>query len=244
METISDYQALSFLVIEDDDMEFTLLQHALKLGWQNTYSLIHVKSAEEAIEYLQKVKFHVIFLDLNILDSRGISTVQKINLENHHKAAIIVTTTMSDKKIALEAIRLGAQDYLVKGEYSPSDLARVLLYSLARNERKSDSLSAKDIVELDSLKIDLIRQKLIFNDKASSWEQDLTPGDIKLLSYFIKNFNQDISRENIAEHVLGQSVQVSERTVDNQVSRLRTKLEKTHFQILSIRGVGYSMTKK
>lgn len=244
MEQIPEYHGLSFLVLEDEEMEFTLLQHALKTGWDSAYSLIHVKSVEEAIDYLRKIKFHVIFLDLNVLDSSGISTVQKISLENHHKAAIIVTTTMSDKKLAVEAIRSGAQDYLVKGDYSPADLSRVLLYSMARNERNGDHLTKSDVLELESLKVDLIRQKLIISDKGEKKEQDLTPGDLKLLSFFIKNFDKEISREHIAEQVLGHAVQVAERTIDNQVSRLRSKLDSTPFQILSIRGVGYSFQKK
>lgn len=244
MKDISDFTQLSFLVLEDEDMEFTLLQHALKTGWTNSFSLIRVKSAEEAIDYLRKIKFHVIFLDLNVLDSKGLDTVKRITSENHHQAVIIVTTSMDDKKMAIESIQMGVQDYLIKGEYSPADLAKALLHALARSKAINKVQEKSHVPELEGIKVDLIGQKLIFSDKEKTTSHDLTPTEVKLLTHFINQFNLDVSRADIAERVLGTGVHTTDRVIDNQISRLRAKMEATPYQIISVRGVGYCLTKK
>lgn len=244
MKEISDYQQLSILVLEDQDMEWTLFEHALKTGWTGTYSAIRVRSVQETIDYLRKIKFHAVFLDLNVLDSKGVSTVHKVIPENHHKAVVIVTTSMNDQKLAVEALRSGAQDYLIKGEYRPADLAKTLLHALARSDSYKNSNRSLDFPEIEFLKVDLLRQKLLLTDKLPVQEIDLTPNEVKLLSFFILRYNLEVSRGEITEKVMGSDIHVSEKAIDNQISRLRSKIQDTPYQLMAIRGVGYCLTKK
>ena len=92
-----------------------------------------VDRLSKAIERLTYGKVDAVLLDLGLPDSQGLSTFEKI-----HAAAetvpIIILTAYKDDALALEAVRKGAQDYLIKGKIDGSTLVRALTYSIERKK--------------------------------------------------------------------------------------------------------------
>ena len=79
----------------------------------------------------------VILLDLNISDSSGIETFEKVN-ERFPLAAIIVLSGMDDEELALLSVKKGAQDYILKTELNPTVLAKSMQYGLERKRLISE----------------------------------------------------------------------------------------------------------
>ena len=123
--------SLNILTVEDNPSDLFLLEHMLKssgLGVRRLYSTDRIR---EAYTLLQEKEIDLVLLDLSLPDSFGINSfiylkpvVQKI--------PVIILTGLSDTSVALEAIKEGAQDYLVKVELTESLLVKAIQYSLER----------------------------------------------------------------------------------------------------------------
>jgi PAS domain S-box-containing protein len=85
----------------------------------------------------------VILLDLNLPDSRGLETLNTI-LKEHYKVPVVVLSGLVDDATTIEAVRVGAQDYLVKGDFSASILVRVLRYAIERKQAEETLRTERD----------------------------------------------------------------------------------------------------
>ena len=121
--------ALSVLVVEDSPTQAKLLNISLKrLGvdveWLGTL--------KETLERLKRPGIDVVLLDLSLPDSAGLETFHRIHALDT-SIPIVVLTGLDDQRIALEAVKSGAQDYLVKGRASDDSIVRCLRYAIERN---------------------------------------------------------------------------------------------------------------
>lgn len=89
-------------------------------------------SLSEAIDKLSRRRFDVVLLDLMLSDSQGIDTFHRLHREVPD-VPIVVITGLGDDDVGLEAVRGGAQDYLVKGRTDPELLLRSLRYAIERH---------------------------------------------------------------------------------------------------------------
>lgn len=156
---------------------------------------------------------------------------------------LIVATSMKDQGIALKSLELGAQDYVIKGEYSPDSLSSAIKFALARtNYNLPQPTLDQGKLSLSDIKVDLMSQSLVIFNGENSSEVSLTPLEVRLSAFFISNFDRELNREEIKDGVWGKDMSISDRVIDNQVSRLRSKIENSRYQIKSIRGFGYLLT--
>lgn len=120
------------LHIEDDAGEAMLLREALRSGPSpSRYDPVRVETLADGLAVLRKQKFDVVLTDLGLVDSQGLATFRALR-QAHPDAPIVVLSGLDDESVALQALREGAHDYLVKGRYKPEDLTRVLRHSIAR----------------------------------------------------------------------------------------------------------------
>ncbi|WP_089128245.1 hybrid sensor histidine kinase/response regulator [Tolypothrix sp. NIES-4075] len=125
--------SLKILLIEDNLAEARLLQEFLMQTQSKQFNLLHVKRLGEAVKELNKSTYDVILLDLTLPDSEGLSSLPiLINLVP--SVPIVVLTNTNDEKLAIEAVRRGAQDYLVKRHVSVDVLVRSLCYAIERKQ--------------------------------------------------------------------------------------------------------------
>lgn len=126
---------LKILLVEDNPADADLLQEILDEVNDVQWSLVHVEWLKEAINSLNKNQFDIVLLDLSLPDQQGLGTVAQI-----HKAApdlpIVVLTGLNDKGIALETLRQGAQDYLVKGKIESDLLVRAIRHAIERAQTR------------------------------------------------------------------------------------------------------------
>ncbi|MBN2103911.1 response regulator [bacterium] len=88
-----------------------------------------------ALDMIEQNHFDLIFLDLSLPDSHGIDTLNQIQKMNSH-VPIVILGEADDEPLFLQAVRAGAQDYLVKGEVNGNQLVRTICCSLVRKEEE------------------------------------------------------------------------------------------------------------
>jgi signal transduction histidine kinase len=138
-----DSGAIQILLVEDNPADAALLKHTLLDTAGNQFDVTHAENMAAAIQLLSQRPFDAILLDLSLPDCRGLETV-----ENANAAApgvpIVVLTGLDDEATAIEAVRKGAQDFLVKGQFDSRLLARSVHYA---KERKSAEQQLKSLNE-------------------------------------------------------------------------------------------------
>ncbi len=122
---------IQVLMIEDDPDDVLLMREFLTEAGALKIKLAHADRLSEGLKRIAEQKFDVILLDLNLPDSRGLDTLRDL-LRQVTTIPVVVLSGLADDRTTLEAVRQGAQDYLVKGEMSGSIMARVLRYAIER----------------------------------------------------------------------------------------------------------------
>ena len=122
----------NILLVDDDPQDRRLVKVILaRSNPPEQFSVDEAGTLSEAIKCLNNGDYDITLLDLNLPDSSGIDTVQDIKLVNSD-TPIVVLTGLDDEEMGLQAIRSGADDYLVKGRSLEHTLVRTLRYSLER----------------------------------------------------------------------------------------------------------------
>ncbi len=121
------------LLVEDNQGDAGLVRFALRAesGADYSFSAAHVVRLEDALESLREKPFDLVLLDLSLPDAQGLETLARIR-EAAPDLPIVIITGLNDDSMAVEAVRGGAQDYLVKGQTDSHAVIRAILYSIER----------------------------------------------------------------------------------------------------------------
>ncbi|MDD3364211.1 MAG: response regulator, partial [Syntrophomonas sp.] len=125
-------KSIKILIIEDDAGDRLLLQQVLSETGGVSYKLHIAERLTQAMEMLGQNSCDIILLDLNLPDSSGIRTFEEF-FDKHKDIPIVILSGLTDELVALDAVRKGAQDYLMKNEITPALLKRVINYAIERN---------------------------------------------------------------------------------------------------------------
>ncbi len=138
--------AVKVLLVEDEMADAELLRAVLAESGSSSFELAHVSRLSEAMARLRQETFEVVLLDLNLPDRQGLDTF--LALKGAAPAVpIVVVTGWDDQTLALQAVREGAQDFLIKGQVDGRLLGRVIRYAIER-KRTVEELRAA-LVELE-----------------------------------------------------------------------------------------------
>jgi len=155
------------LLIEDNSLDINLFDQMLCQTGLKTTSLQVARSLQTGLEMASVGRPDIIFLDLNLQDSTGLETFRSLSAVAGN-IPVVVLTGIEDEKTALEALREGAQDYLIKKNLTPDLIARSLTYSIERKKTETELLITK-----------LRQEALIENTKDGIWAVDM---ELHLLS--------------------------------------------------------------
>ncbi|MGQ0829318.1 MAG: response regulator [Bacteroidota bacterium] len=169
-------EKIKILLIEDNPGDARLLEVYLKESFDAVFTLLTADYLSKGINLLEKQHFSVIILDLSLPDSNGLDTFKKV-YAHAPETPIIVLTGLDDESIGINAMKLGAQDFLVKGKLKSKSLKRAISYGIERaklvNElaEKTKKLEEKtEELNKETLKLEQA-QKL---SHIGSWELDTT----------------------------------------------------------------------
>jgi DNA-binding response OmpR family regulator len=124
---------IKVLLIEDNIGDYQLILRMLDKSETNKFELIHVSRLNAGLKLLQNDIFDVILLDLGLPDCQGLESFQ-VTLKKHPSIPIIILTGLANEETGINAIKYGAQDYLVKGEFNGKLLVRAIQYAIERKK--------------------------------------------------------------------------------------------------------------
>ena len=138
------------LLIEDNPGDAGLVRAMLSEGQDARFRIEWVQALLPGLNRLTRGDIDMVLLDLSLPDSQGLESLTAIR-NRAPGLPVVVLTGLDDEEFAHEAVRCGAQDYLVKGELSGGALARTLRYALLRQRSRAAASRPESKAELGNL---------------------------------------------------------------------------------------------
>ena len=213
------------LLIEDDKT----LNHTLKFNLEKEKYEVTCGFTVKDGEKLISKKFDLAILDVNLPDGLGYSICREIKQD--YKDTAIIFLTANDMEIdIMKGYSLGASDYITK----PFSLEVFLAKIKAIFAMLSPNL--ENFYDDGYLKINFTTYTASLDGRGFT----LTPMEYKIISVFIKNKNQVLTRNRLLEILWDEDNNfVDEHALTATISRIRKKIETNHIYIKTIYGVGY-----
>jgi diguanylate cyclase (GGDEF)-like protein len=159
-------KSLQVLLVEDSAGDALLLREMFRKESPGSFELTHVERMSDAVSELAKGGFDIVLLDLGLPDGHGIDTVRRTQAAAPG-VPVIVLTGLDDEALAAQAMKEGAQDYLIKGQIENHALPRALRHAIERQRMQTDtalvSLQSKKWAQYDFL-TDL-PNRMLLNDR-------------------------------------------------------------------------------
>ena len=201
-------------------------------------------AARDAVEMdaaLVAGRYDLIVLDVMMPGEDGLSVCRRLSAQGN--IPILMLTALGEETDRIIGLEIGADDYLPK-PFNPRELlARIkaILRRAQQEEPAAGSLSGHE-VHFAGWVLDTDRRRLTREETGE--EVPLTTAEFKLLTVFLERPRFVLSRDQLLDLTSGRTAQVFDRTIDNQVSRLRRKIEPdpgTPTLITTVRGGGYCL---
>ena len=223
------------LVIEDEpDIRKTLEYNLTREGFE-VYGCGSIKEAKKLIE---NPNFSIILLDLMLPDGSGLDLCREVKSDSTTQdIPIIILTAKDDEVDKVVGFELGADDYVTR-PFSVRELILRVKAILKRNN-KTVSTPLEINRNFGSLKMDIESHEVFIDDE----EVVLTALEFKLLNQLVERRGRVQTRDQLLSDVWGYSADITTRTVDTHIKRLREKLGKMGKYVQTIRGVGYKFSR-
>lgn len=199
------------------------------------------RDAQDAEAKLAIGNYDLMVLDVMMPGESGLSLCQRLSAER--VLPIILLTALGDDTDRIVGLEIGADDYLAK-PFNPRELlARIkaVLRRSERDEKLAGGFAGKRL-RFAHLVLDSDSRTLV---DVSGNETRLTSADFKLLIVLLERARVVLSREQLLDLTAGRSAGPLDRTIDNQISRLRRKIEPDILQpriIATVRNGGYCLS--
>ena len=222
------------LLIEDEpDIRKTLEYNISREG----YDVVSAPSLSEGRNHLNSGSFSLILLDLMLPDGSGLDLCREIKSDKEKVATpIIILTAKDDEVDKVVGFELGADDYVTK-PFSVRELILRVKAVLKRGDQKSANLEVQR--QFGDLVIDVDSHEVFVDNESIT----LTALEFKLLRQLVDRRGRVQSRDQLLSDVWGYSADVTTRTVDTHIKRLREKLGVMGKYVQTIRGVGYKFSR-
>jgi signal transduction histidine kinase/DNA-binding response OmpR family regulator len=145
---------INILLVEDNLADADLISELLEEASLARYLITSIDRLSDAIALINSQEFDVILLDLSLPDSHGLNTLEKVVL-TAPTLPVLVLTGLTDRELAVQAVRQGAQDYLVKGKFDCDLLVRSISYGMERKQTLEQLRRSEERYHQLAAKLDL-----------------------------------------------------------------------------------------
>ena len=229
----------TILVVDDEASIRKLLRRYFE---KESYKVLEAGNGAEMHQQLQAHKVDLITLDLSLGREDGLDLAREIRTTS--SIPIIMVSGKGDLVDTVVSLELGADDYINK----PFELREVIarVRAVLRRNRSNTAVSApeprSEKFAFDQWILDIPVRELRNTDDTVC---ELTTGEYDLLELFVNQSRRVLSRDQIMDGLKGNEWLPNDRTIDNQVARLRKKLVSSDAKVTlikTIRGTGYMFT--
>ena len=223
-----------YIVEDEPDIRETLAYNLSQEG----FKVSEFSNAESCLNKIQKKKPDLLLLDLMLPGMSGLDLCKEIRADKTLKnLAIIMLTAKGEEVDRIIGFELGADDYVTK-PFSVRELILRVKAILKRSDTKT-----KEVVEVErqfgDLKIDVDSHEVHVDSQLI----ELTALEFRLLKELVDKRGRVQSRDQLLSEVWGYNAEVTTRTVDTHIKRLREKLGSMGKYVQTIRGVGYKFSR-
>ena len=218
-------------IVEDEpDIRETLAYNLSQEG----FKVSEFSDAESCLDKIQKKKPDLLILDLMLPGMSGLDLCKQIRADKSlQNLAIIMLTAKGEEVDRIIGFELGADDYVTK----PFSVRELILRVKVILKKQTDAIENNELVEFGPIKLNLDAHEVLINDD----EIILTALEFKLLKHLIQRRGRVQTRDQLLGDVWGYSSEITTRTVDTHIKRLREKLGTVGDYIQTVRGVGYRL---
>ena len=225
----------NILVIEDEPDIRKNLEYNLGREGFIVSSEASLSDAEKKLQ--NNNDFSLLLLDLMLPDGSGLDLCKKIKGNPETESIpVIILTAKDDEVDRVVGFELGADDYVTK-PFSVRELILRIKAVLKRGQKKEDVVEVGR--QFGDLSIDVESHEVHVNNN----QIDLTALEFRLLRQLVDRRGRVQSRDQLLSDVWGYSTEVTTRTVDTHIKRLREKLGPMGKYVQTIRGVGYKFSR-
>jgi len=222
------------VAIADDDQE--VLQQLSSYLEKAGYIFDRFRNGKDLQVALRRETYDVVLVDWNMPGATGLEVVEWGSENLDQPPAFILITSRSDTADVVKGLEQGASDYIVKPESEEVIIARIE----AAARRNASTAKPDRYQSFGQYSIDRLQQEI----RRDGEPIKLTAKEFKVAALFFDNLNRPLSRSYIFSQIWGNLGDVTTRTLDMHVSRVRSKLElRPHngFAIQTVFGFGYRM---
>lgn len=188
------------------------------------------ENGREGLDLANERKPDLIIMDCHLPGLTGLDVCKylKQNSSTAHIPMIMLSSQANTQR-KVEAFNIGVDDFLTKPFQMEELVARV------KAVLRRCGTAPEDVMNLDGITLNLTTYTVDIDHRALN----LTAMEFRLLHMLMKNAGRVLTRKHLLEHIWGYAMEISTRTVDVYVRRLRQKLGKRSGMIESTRGLGY-----
>jgi len=213
-------------LLEDDESLGEILSERLK---KESLHVLWSKSIAEAIKNIQSdTHWDLALLDVGLPDGSGFDfaeTLQKYNFE----IPFMFLTAQSDAENRLKGYELGAHEFIPK----PFHLKELIL----RLNHVLKTHAKAEHYDLEHCEVRVSELTVIH--KKSTRKHVLSANEMKLLELLIRKSPKVVHRDEVMDVIWGENKELSQRTIDNMILKIRSALEEDQIKIKTVRGIGY-----
>ena len=174
-------ETLTVLMIEDDPDDVVLVRESIRDVRDVSVRLQHADRLSSGLTELANGGVDVVLLDMMLPDSQGLETVLRTLSETESRSIpIVILSGLDDTRMAMEAIHLGAQDYVVKGQMSGVELVRSMRYATERARIRADLRSSHRFIEQIAIIVymyNLSDLRMVYGNPQFLFSLDIEPKD-------------------------------------------------------------------
>lgn len=222
------------LIVDDEET----LCEVLKLNLENEgYDVDIALSAEEALTYNLQT-YSLILLDIMMGDISGIKMAKMLKADiSTADIPIIFCTARDTEDDMVMGLNIGADDYIMKPYTIRNVIARVksVLRRTSNHKIATTPAEKPNTLQVEGLRLDLEFKRCTIDGE----EVKLARKEFELLVYLVSHRGKILSREQILSHVWSDEVVVLDRTIDVNITRVRSKIGAYGSYIVTRSGFGY-----
>jgi len=241
------------ILIVDDDQELRELLVEVLSGYG--YQPKAVKNGREMFKALEEGAFDLILLDIMMPDEDGLALCRLLRAPGsaYLKLPIIFLTALKDTTDTVVGLEIGADDYLSKPFQTRELIARIRAV-LRRTQSHDETLESR--LRLETIRPESGKSEVSLN--FGNWRLNvlarhlidekgvvvpLSASEFRLLSLFLEHPQQVVTRDQIMNNLSEHNLNIYDRSIDSQISRLRAKLRDKELQLIrTMRGDGYMLS--
>ena len=216
-------------VIEDNQINIDLIRYQLEV---EGFEMLCEKTGKKGMEMIKSQEPDLVILDVGLPDIDGFKLCETLRSDEKTKDyPIIMLTARAEDSDRIEALKLGADDYITK-PYNAEELILRIRNLLKRTKKYKENGS---ILKLKDMSIDFNKREVQINRKIIG----LTFSEYQILTMLVENLGNIVHKKEINKKIFNISEDVDSRTVDTHIHSLRKKINSSGCLINTIRSVGF-----